>query len=472
MVIKRSDYIILIFSLILAIFLGLLISFFGTLSLPIILSLAFFVLFVFLIFKNPFWGILLIAFFIPFERLASVEISGLTLRISQILGAITILSWFLKMLIEKNVRFKSNPIFIPIIIFLVINILSFTQAVNLTRAEAVFLFIAFTILIGVLVTNLVDSKEKLEKVIKVILLITLLITIFGIFQFAGDLIGLPTSITGLREMYTMKVFGFPRVQSTFLEPLYLANYLLLPICLVLAFLLARKSYLKWYWLIIILSLALINFVLALSRAAYLALGFCLVLIFIYYFKNLFSLKNILIFIAVLLIVYFVFMQVFGLTQDFNLAISKFAAQAVSLFTGASYTDRAETFSQAYQAFREHPWLGIGTGNFGPYVAHYPLIQPEAGWLIVNNEFLEILAETGIFGLLSFLFILGILFFRSIKAIQKAQDIYLKTVMFALFVAFLGVIIQYQTFSILYIMHIWFLFGLLVAVQNLILRKDV
>ncbi|PIP17655.1 MAG: hypothetical protein COX43_03140, partial [Parcubacteria group bacterium CG23_combo_of_CG06-09_8_20_14_all_35_9] len=47
-----------------------------------------------------------------------------------------------------------------------------------------------------------------------------------------------------------------------------------------------------------------------------------------------------------------------------------------------------------------------------------------------------------------------------------EDLFLKTIMIALTIAFIGILIQYQTFSILYIMHIWFLIGFMIAVQNM------
>jgi len=37
-------------------------------------------------------------------------------------------------------------------------------------------------------------------------------------------------------------------------------------------------------------------------------------------------------------------------------------------------------------------------------------------------------------------------------------------------AFVGILVQYQTFSILYIMHIWFVIGMLISVQNLIQKN--
>ncbi|GAH74752.1 unnamed protein product, partial [marine sediment metagenome] len=91
--------------------------------------------------------------------------------------------------------------------------------------------------------------------------------------------------------------------------------------------------------------------------------------------------------------------------------------------------------------------------------------------IVNNEYLEILAESGILGLALFALIIIILIIRNIKAIIKAQDKFIKAILVGLLAAFIGILVQYNTFSILYVMHIWFTIGLMIAVQNIVLRNN-
>jgi O-antigen ligase len=469
-ILNNKKILIYILALFFAIIGGFLAAYFNILGLALVFGLCFFILACLFIFKEPFYGVLLITFFLPFERIGTLELASFTIKINHIFGLITIVAWFLTMLIKKEVRFKKMPIIIPLLLFLLVNLLSFTQAVNLFRAGTVFTFTLLAILICLAITNLVTTKEKLNNLIMALFLSCFVVTAFGLFQFAGDLLGLPSSITGLRDLYNSKIFGFPRVHSTALEPLYFANYLLIPLCLALSLLFGKIKKIKWFWLLIIIILGLTNFILALSRAAYIALAFSLLIIIIYQFKHLFSLKRIIFFAVVVLAVYFLFIRVFNLTGDFTLYFDKFIAQATGIFTGASYTDRADTMNQAWAMFKAHPYLGVGTGNFGPQAAWYSLVTPEKGWLIVNSEFLEIMAETGIFGLAFFLLILLALFAKSIEAIQKAKGSFLKAVMIGLLAAFIGVIIQYQTFSILYIIHVFFLFGLMMAVQNLILNE--
>jgi hypothetical protein len=51
---------------------------------------------------------------------------------------------------------------------------------------------------------------------------------------------------------------------------------------------------------------------------------------------------------------------------------------------------------------------------------------------------------------------------------KTKNKFLKTALIGLFVAFIGILSQYNFFSTLYIMYIWVAMGILVATQNLII----
>jgi F0F1-type ATP synthase assembly protein I len=64
----------------------------------------------------------------------------------------------------------------------------------------------------------------------------------------------------------------------------------------------------------------------------------------------------------------------------------------------------------------------------------------------------------------------VIFIRSIKAYIITKDIYLKATILGLNSAFLAILVQYNFFSTLYIMHIWVLIGLIIAVQNIALSS--
>lgn len=469
-----SKYIIILISSVIA---ALLAVFFLKLAPLIALAIVIFIAFTLAIFKSPIFGIFLVAFLLPFERIGSYDFAGTTIRASQIFALIALVAWILIFLARKKNFSAKNPILIPISFFIGISALSMINAVNFQRAVLVFLFNAFVIAIALMIPNLVKHREHLDRIVKIILISCFLVSVFGIYQFLGDVAGLSPSLTGLREHYTSAVFGFPRVQSTCLEPLYFANYLLIPISLCLALLLKKKEKesrfpIKPLYLVLILGLASVNLVLTLSRGGYLGFVTVIFLSLVIFFRSLFTWKKVLTFILIVLIAFtsvYYFLRLAGKEK----ALETFLTQATNIAQGPAVTERTSTYEEAWRLFKEHPWLGIGVGNFGPaYAKHSQIIPEEIGWPIVNNEFLEILAEVGIFGFLSFLAFIIILIVYSIRAIKLFKNNYLKTILIGLLIAFCGILVQYQTFSTLYILHIWFLIGLMIAVSNLGFKKPV
>lgn len=428
------------------------------------------VILVVIIFRQPFIGLLATVVALPFERVGSLELGGLTLRPSQVLLIITVIAWLVDGLVRRRLKIFSNPLLVPLLLFLAAELISLTQAVNLRRGVVVLAATALTMLMALIVPQLVTTERRARRVIQILIGVTIIVTIFGVYQFIGDLIGLPTSLTGLRDLYTKEVFGFPRIQGTALEPLYFVNFLILPLSLIAAFVLSRQRSLPILILVGALALTVINVVLALSRAGWAAVAVSLIIIGLYYFRRIFSPRQLVIGILVIAVTVVVFGRVFRLTDNVELSVEKFGTQALAIFEGASFSDRASTFTDAVGAFTTHPWLGVGVGNFGPVEAPFPTIEPVGGWLIVNNIFLEIAAESGIIGLTLFVCFLVMLFVRSVKAIKVTDSAWLRAALVGSLAAFVGVMLQYQTFSILFIMHIWFLFGWLIALQNMAFTK--
>ena len=466
-----ANFFIGIGTVLIAVVFGMLIAKTGYLSallIPVIFAV---IILAFLVFRKPELGWFLIVFFLPFERVPSIELAGINLKINTFLGFLTLLAWILAILANyKKYKISPNALSIPLSLFIIALLLSLTQAQNLSRAVVVLTFILFTIALAILAVNFVNNRENLQKTIFVLFLSSLIVGLFGLFQFGGDVIGLPQTLTLLKEGYTSKVFGFPRIQAFSMEPLYLANYLLIPLSIGLALFVNRQNEpIKRSWLVILLVLLMVNFILTVSRGGYLGLvGTCLVLFF-FFLRRLLTWKNILIAaVAAAVIIYGV---AFALARSQYRATNEFLGhiQFKDITEGESIEGRLVTFKNALRAYGQSPWLGIGVGNYGPWAKNYPPVAPKTGWDIVNNQYIELLAETGLVGLVAFIIMLIVLIVRSLVALRYTTDIFLKSVLIGLLAALIGILIQYNFMSTLYIIHIWVLIGMLIAVQNIILN---
>ncbi|HSX02862.1 MAG TPA: O-antigen ligase family protein [Candidatus Saccharimonadia bacterium] len=411
------------------------------------------------------WSRYLIYFILavlPLERIPSYELTHplhMTIRLSQIAGVILI-ALNLPLLWRTRAKLLQNP-WRWLVAFWVVCILSTGLAMDLKRAVSV---TAFTLFAGLLawVFALRLERAKLRVYLIILGASALAVCLFGYYQFFGDLLGLSTHWTGLRDQYTKGVFGFPRIQSTALEPLYFGDYLLIPAGVMLAAIAAKyRSKLLAGLLIPIFAVVWLT----VSRGAIVALVVMLTITIVVTWWRKYWLQSGLIVTAAVISVGLAYGLLYlgshYVTQKPNQqttqAITNFSKQTTNISNGESSEGRTVTRDLALQAFRSHPVLGIGPGNFGSYASlHMPdRFSGDTG--IVNNEPLEILAETGALGIFAFgVFVVSLL----IGALRIKLDGLDSVWRYGLVLALVGIAIQYQTFSTLYITHIWVAIGLL------------
>ena len=452
---------------------GFVIAKLGSTAFAMILALFLLAIAIFKIFKDPFWGFSALVFFLPFERVPTYDLGGINIKINTVLGFILLMAWVLALIFNsKKWKIQPNVLMGPIALFVMTLLLSLTQAVYLDRAYEILAFVLFTIALGLTATNMIRTKEDLIKVLKTLFISATVVAIFSFFQFSGDIIGLSKNITLLKQGYGSEVFGFPRIQAFSMEPLYLADYLFIPIFLGLAYFFGKNQVITGRWWLAGLTTALaIIFILTVSRGAYLGLAVAILVLAILQFKQIFTWKHVIVgALAIAIIGSGVF---FALSQGNKRATAEFIGH-VSLNdynSGESIQGRLTAFGLAYEAFLHHPTLGVGLGNYGPYSVGYIGQTPVGGWAIVNNEYLELMAETGVAGTAAFMLIIFILIGRSFWAIWKSRDDFLRLTMIGMLAALIGILVQYVSFSTLYIIHIWVLIGLMVATQNLIFTQN-
>ena len=340
----------------------------------------------------------------------------------------------------------------------------------------------------------VRSKADLQRVIGVLAPSVVLVILFALYQTAGDIVGLPETLTGLKLGYSKVVLGFPRPMAFSIEPLYLANYLFLPLGVFGALWLSKSrvervesreksqslippsggshlSPLTSFQLGAILIGIILVMILTISRGAYIALvPFMLVFILLYPGRTV-TMRSITSFVISMGLIGAI--TVGFLTYSRPDALEKFVehAQIQDLTEGESTQGRLLAFTDAFTAWQTKPTFGIGMGNFGSYVKGYPLSPDVAVTDIVNNEYLEVLAETGWVGFVLLTCFVIALVWRQLRALFSTTDDFLQAVLVGLLAAFIAILTQYNFFSTLYVIHIWFLIGLMVAVQNIALLGD-
>ncbi len=416
-----------------------------------------------------------IVFFLPYERILTLHLpifpGGYTLRLSHI-AALLLIGAFGYRIYRLRRWPKLNGVDFALLAFLFVYLLSAVQANDLKRSLAVWLFTVF-VAITAFVLSRVVKKDWLEKLEPILRFTVWIVIIFGFYQYFADTLGVSTAFTGLRDMYTRTALGFPRIQSFGLEPLYYANFLQIPLFIYAArYIFAKKSHPA------LILCILVQILLSVSRGAIMATiaGVIIMLgVSIIFFRNKLDWLRTVKFIGiVLLAVALSYALVFlsGAIAE-RISFNKLPNQSATSRTESTFKqatnldlqdDRERNRTLAISAWRTRPIFGIGPGNFGHYaIAQYEGYRGSSGYIIVNNEPLELLAESGLIGITAFSIFALLLLWRASKIVYQTQlSDGLSIFMLSLLVYLAALVIQYQTFSTLYIMHIWVVIGMLMA----------
>ena len=453
---------------------------------------------------------------LPFEWFPRIDIAGAGFRLSQAL--VLVAFWFLTILSVKKdpellqQEFSKLGYFLPIFL-----VLSSPSWLNIQNSNRFFVHFFGTVLCFGASFLIASFETKIYERLKELSLVIFGVSVFGFYQYLGDLAGLPSYLTGLREQYTKIVFGVPRIQGLAIEPLYFAGMLCIPIifwitkiCFDLldssspdsAFdpitIKSQEASLtnnhKIEQLNILQSVqkfiqsdALINnicklafvtliFILTLSKGNFGVLVLILILFFVFAiiyfqrFRDILKRYGLMTFILV-------FWLISGLSNSVDPVtltgeIGKNFVETIA-GTSASASERNKFLGEAILHIPEKGLQGIGMGQYGQYVGD-DLGGLNAGdQAIVNNVYVEVFLEEGLLALIWFLFILVFPLWKLVIKIKRVnrhpqldwgshnftdkQNIQIAST--SLFFVLLGYYLQWNLFSPIFIMPIFILLGL-------------
>jgi O-antigen ligase len=137
--------------------------------------------------------------------------------------------------------------------------------------------------------------------------------------------------------------------------------------------------------------------------------------------------------------------------------------------------RLDLWSAAWRAWKQHPWLGIGEGNFPVHSLELlqttPGVNTAASYVSagreVHNAYLETLTELGPFGLLLFLLVIALTawsFLGVARRARDANDVYLVRVSVSLLLSLIVYAVTAFFLSSELQKPLWILVGLAVALD--------
>jgi len=377
-------------------------------------------------------------------------LGGWNISITTIALIALYIMWFLDWLKnQKNLpRYPILSSSLPLVLYLCFTALSIIVAKDLQLSAFQLFLLSQQFLLFVYIIGTVRTRSD------IIFIITLLAV--GIVLESGIMIILKKIGHTIEfTWFKARIDSNGRIGGTVGGPNTAGAYLSLVLIPALSLLIARvKRPLKWLGLIAF-GLGVFAIVLTLSRGGWTAfLLSSIIFFFICWFRGWLPLKVPLIFTAAAIVLVF--------------AGHEMIANRILGYDQGAAAARIPLMKLAFNIIRENFFLGVGVNNFTFVMHDYISTRLVGLWLYnVHNKFLSIWAETGIGGLLAFVYFLMTTIRKGWKCWQS-QDPLLAPIGLGLTAAILGHIVHlnfdtFQNRSLIQIL--WVSSALIIAIYN-------
>lgn len=373
--------------------------------------------------------------------------------IIEISATFIILAWIVK----KVLRFQGvfTYLNIPIIVYLLATSLSVIFSSNFALSLKNFLTKnSEYIILYFIVAEFALDKRRLKNAIVIMLVATAMIVADCIFQY----------FLGF-DFLRQRTLEAGRISASFNMPGDLAGYLTPMLCLTLSlcFLkLKRKISLSLrIGSVLLLSLLILSF----ARGAW--IGFIVAVCFLGLVENK---KIIYVTFAVLLILGVVMPHLLEAPDDILGRLKSIVA-----FSNSNDLDRRTIWQAAMLMIRDRPLFGHGLSTFMGIFPSYGKDYYYLRYGIIpyaHNCYLQIAAETGIVGLVSFLMLIGTFFFYTIASLPKIKDRFYHVVLSGISAGIIATLVHSAVDTNLYSLQLSVLFWLMLGLNAALLRLEI
>lgn len=366
-----------------------------------------------------------------------------------IFAAVVVFSYVIKIMTNKERGFVKDPIAMPLIAFALVQIITTIISVDPVLSAQNLVVSLVSLALYFVIVNTLKSKEDFDRAIKIFIITAFILSIYGIIQYFT----LGTTSKAWVDV-NLNPDVKTRVVGTFGNPNVFAEYLehILPVAITLVFV-----YRKWMNKIIMTLIVGVMFVCLLmtfSRGAWLGFASAAML-----FVILKMAKYIPLFVvggigAIPLLPQVIIQRIstIGNVQDTSNAYRTYIWEGTInmikdfWITGVGY---------GYWAFK-NTFLEYGIKGSKAWHSH--------------NMYLEIMAEMGIFGILTFAWVVLSIFVTTIKFAKKTKDRYFRYVSIGLLCGFLSIMVHGIAEHILYmpksVILFWMFAAFISAARNL------
>lgn len=369
--------------------------------------------------------------------------------IVNIAGAFGILILYLiDIYIYKKESLNINTFIVSVLFALLMMIINTFTSLNVIGSMRDLLMNLAGISLLISINSAVKTKEDFNKIITSIAINAAFICIWGIIQY--KFFG-----TVRREWVDADVSSqiSARAYSVFMNPNVFAEYIVLVVPLVVSLFWTHKDGFKKFVFLGIVGLLMLSLLLTFSRGGILSVA-----------------------ISAFTFLFFLYRPLIALFIPFGLLGMSFLPEnirnriiSITNVKDSSASYRFKIWQITKDVIKDHPISGVGFGHkpfkqtFESYIRSMPIFH-------AHNTYLEVMAEGGAAGFITFLFVVIISIIETLRIIYKTTDKNIKAFACGLIASIVGILAHGMFEDIIYInriiLMIWVILGLVMALKNI------
>ncbi len=410
-------------------------------------------------------------FLISSDIFLSIEVSGATIRVSQVLFLLLFILWVYNSIKSKQFVIPREKLFIPMFLFCFSVLLSLLNSEFILKTSIYFLWTVFnTFMIIYIVWYAKKSLANLDWLLKVYLYSFVFAAVFGLYQLLSSV------IFGQGPLITQwwKVGTLARINGFNFEPSFFVNYMIAGAGMWFILWFKKSSFIKYKFAATFFIFIVI--IASSARSGWIGIAIIvfggLIYSITYYFKNFKIYKpglTLLIIVIACLVIAIPLIIIYFDKLVFLLAGTGLFGEETK-----SYSLRYARILETMRVFVDHPvnwFIGVGLGAIGAYMVNRPdqfgftASSFEKIWSIEpSNVATEALAGMGIIGFIIgtwLLISIGVKLWR-ISTDSRISQKY-RTIGQSLFWSYLLQILILQFNATFLRPYIWFHMGLCIAI---------
>lgn len=379
-----------------------------------------------------------VAYFLPISK-----------AIIESLSILAIICFIFKKIIQHE-GIANTHLNIGIFSYIIICFISIFISSNLEiSARTFFAKTMQNIVFFFVVVDTLNTERRIRNLIYIFFVSSLLLGIDGIYQY----------FTHKEFIRHRKYYGIPRIHATFPSANDFGCYLasMIPFSIVGFFTNKFRFKLFRFLFIGLTVLLLICLMLTVSRGAWFA--FLAAILFMSTWINKLG------------IFFFGLAALIAFLLSFYHPYIKERLSNFFVFFNKMDLDREMVWTAAWKMFMSRPWLGVGLGTFMFNFQKFVVPSYPYGVSYAHNCYLQMSAEIGIIGLVSFLSILALFFYHGIKAISIRKKNFSWYILVATFAAVLGYCVQMSVDTTFYSLDLGMLFWLLLGLGTAAMKMQ-